>query len=609
MINHTALAQSVVVDIETVGAMSSLNQAAWWSPIVVDEAGAIYVSYLGAGSPNDDVLVAKRTGNDIWSVTDTTFDSPHDVGHTQTSLGIDGDGTLHVFYGMHNHQIRYLQSNAPNSVTDGFTKSSPPTFSGSFTYPNITNAPNGDLYGIIRNSNMNSYGELHHFDNDTNTWSELPSFAHQPGATVYPDHVITDDAGDVHIVWEWAADGPSASRHYGTYARYEPDTGTYFRADGTEYGTSPATIANGDIWQGMEGSETFASSVHGVQSAKMTLDDQGFPIITYAYSLDGTSASYEHRVARWTGTAWQISTVTPGPFNIDKSWITYSDGALHYYGPLSPDDPLHTGTDDVFLRVSEDLGESWSTPTPITSGLNIQRPVGTTVDGVDYLYLPSIDTGTMRVAIVEKAGPDNALVLQIDPLTGEARIRNNSTMSFSIDGYTVISDDAALLTSWHSLDDQNAAGGDWRESSPTASRVSELKENGFLQIQSGVGYDLGVLYDTGLGAIQENLRFQVLFEGDSSSSPGLVVFEVFGDFDADNDVDGRDFLAWQRGASPVPLSIVDLNDWESRYGASASHSMNSVVPEPGSLTLLVVLGALWKSGRTRLAALADTNKN
>ena len=37
--------------------------------------------------------------------------------------------------------------------------------------------------------------------------------------------------------------------------------------------------------------------------------------------------------------------------------------------------------------------------------------------------------------------------------------------------------------------------------------------------------------------------------------------------DGDGDVDGRDFLIWQRGGSPAPISTGDLADWQSNYGA------------------------------------------
>jgi hypothetical protein len=43
-----------------------------------------------------------------------------------------------------------------------------------------------------------------------------------------------------------------------------------------------------------------------------------------------------------------------------------------------------------------------------------------------------------------------------------------------------------------------------------------------------------------------------------------------GDFDGDGDVDGRDFLAWQRGESAAPLSSTDLTDWQGNYGEVAS---------------------------------------
>ncbi len=47
------------------------------------------------------------------------------------------------------------------------------------------------------------------------------------------------------------------------------------------------------------------------------------------------------------------------------------------------------------------------------------------------------------------------------------------------------------------------------------------------------------------------------------------VQSLSGDFDNDGDVDGRDFLAWQRGGSPSPLSSADLTTWQSNYGSVA----------------------------------------
>lgn len=399
-------AAGAAIEVEHVAAMSPRNQAAWWSPIAYRD-GAIYVSYLSPNAPQDDVYVGMRSPNGTWTLRDTGFDAVYDVGHTQTSLAIDGDGYVHLFYGMHGNSIRYARSNQPASVSSGFQSMSPSAFAGgSYTYPNVTTAPNGDLYLIIRDR-RSSYvssgqdGRLLRYTDATNTWSALTPFAGQAGATVYPDHVFADDSGQVHILWEWAAGGPQGSRHYGSYARFDSATNKYFRADGTAYAAAPISVGTADIYQGLEGAEVFAANVHGVQAAKMALDEQGRPLIAYSYSLNGTDSGYEHRFARWTGEQWVHSTITAGPFDIDKSWLGYSDGLLRYYGTLSPSDPNHNGHDDIYLRTSADMGATWSAPVPVTVGRDIQRPVGITVGNVDYLYLPSVDSGQLYLATVD----------------------------------------------------------------------------------------------------------------------------------------------------------------------------------------------------------------
>jgi hypothetical protein len=70
---------------------------------------------------------------------------------------------------------------------------------------------------------------------------------------------------------------------------------------------------------------------------------------------------------------------------------------------------------------------------------------------------------------------------------------------------------------------------------------------------------------------------------------------VAGDFDNDGDVDGRDFLIWQRGASPAPLSAADLAKWQGAYGALLVAAVS--VPEPS--TTLLGLGCLGLALRIR----------
>ena len=106
---------------------------------------------------------------------------------------------------------------------------------------------------------------------------------------------------------------------------------------------------------------------------------------------------------------------------------------------------------------------------------------------------------------------------------------------------------------------------------------------------------------------RENFRFN-LWLNDSAPSDGQpveVVVDNFqfipflrGDFDLDGDVDGKDFLIWQRGESPNPLSASELSDWEMNYGtpASTSTTVSTAIPEPTLPILLFALAMVSTAG-------------
>jgi len=92
----------------------------------------------------------------------------------------------------------------------------------------------------------------------------------------------------------------------------------------------------------------------------------------------------------------------------------------------------------------------------------------------------------------------------------------------------------------------------------------------------GTTFDLMVYTDEGLGDVTDVLTYTL------ATNPGQS-----GDFDSDLDVDGADFLEWQRNFGGT-LGASDLVDWETNYGTPAplsALSSSSSVPEPSSLVL------------------------
>jgi hypothetical protein len=73
---------------------------------------------------------------------------------------------------------------------------------------------------------------------------------------------------------------------------------------------------------------------------------------------------------------------------------------------------------------------------------------------------------------------------------------------------------------------------------------------------------------------------------------------VPGDYDGDSDVDGDDFLIWQRGQSPNGMVPGDLTAWKDNFG-TAPAGATTAIPEPGALALAATALALAASRRRR----------
>lgn len=330
----------------------------------------------------------------------------------------------------------------------------------------------------------------------------------------------------------------------------------------------------------------------------------------------GVNASVEEllmvEVNRDTG---QVRITQPGSSNIAfDGYFVGSDGGL-----LS-DDPA----DWTSLTESGQYGNDWVETAQTTHNVgelkigadatfsgevnlgNIYNPFGgnfgESVEDLEFGFRRSSDGAEFNGLVHFTGTTANSLVLQVDPSgTGDAFLRNTSHTTVQIDGYEVLSSEGALSTSgWNSLDEQDSQANAWLEALDVGPNLlAEFDSEGFTTIAPGASLNLGPLFTGGA----QDLQFNFLMMGQEEGTTGVVVYEPFagttsGDFDGDGDVDGADFLAWQRGESPNPLSAADLAAWQTNYGATASTVAVNAVPEPQTMLLLVLSLLGWGCRRT-----------
>jgi hypothetical protein len=282
----------------------------------------------------------------------------------------------------------------------------------------------------------------------------------------------------------------------------------------------------------------------------------------------------------------------------------------------------------------------WAEATPTANALNelnfnlggslgiggTPRGLGTPFDPVfgalgqspeDLTFEYTTSSGEIIEGLVTYSGNRvvNNMLLTVDPATGEARLKNSSPTSLTFDGYSVLSESGSLLPlngDWLSLDDQGLNGNFWQEANATNEMLSELLTSGFLTLDPEESVSLGQLFDVG-GA--RDLVLEFTLQGEQGGRVGTVLYEAFAtenaDFDGDGDIDGRDFLRWQRGVGTGTtlaqgdangdhvVNGLDLAIWRDQYGTSPLSAVSSV-PEPGSFGLAVFAALAFSTiGRRR----------
>lgn len=207
-------------------------------------------------------------------------------------------------------------------------------------------------------------------------------------------------------------------------------------------------------------------------------------------------------------------------------------------------------------------------------------------------------------------GPDTVtgdiIKLEVNKNTGNVRLVNATTQTLNLDFYRVSSAMNALSTaSWSSLDDQNflAVDGPGDADSIAGNSPGEgFDESGAIgagqlveyylgaagaPLTAGQSVSLGNAFNTSVFGNGNNgdlqLKFGLVGGLEINGSVSYVTGGKPGDFDGDTDVDGADFLVWQRGVGTTH-NAATLALWKANFATAIGAT--GAVPEPATCCLI-----------------------
>jgi fibronectin-binding autotransporter adhesin len=264
---------------------------------------------------------------------------------------------------------------------------------------------------------------------------------------------------------------------------------------------------------------------------------------------------------------------------------------------------------------------------------NIGSVLAATVGANTVFQIGSLTGGTLsRVSGHESSGGVGSSTYEVGALgtstTFSGAIMNGRT-DLNVGNFTALTKVGAGTLTLDNMVDPNLAdtitlySGDTRIKEGTLSIAQAfLADTSDVYIGAGSVFNLNTLGATDIidslylgntpqnpgtyGAVGSGATFQSAFfsgTGILSVTTLGAPITTSGDFDNDGDVDGRDFLIWQRGGSPNGATAGDLAQWQANYGTTpltaAVTASSTAVPEPGTMCLVTLAVLLGSSIRRR----------
>lgn len=534
-----------------------------------------FTSYYGA---DQKLVVGRRkkleAGWTDWTLRRTEFTSFNiNDAHNVSVVGVDGDGYLHMSWGMHGNSLLYSRSSGPvtndnpftlvgDTVGNGAGLGSEITSSTSVTYPNFINIPGSDdLFFLFRiGSSGNGDTQLWRWDAGADTWNAVHAAPDAPlvdgdlagdglpNVHGYWNYPSFDSQGDLHYSWTWRTGGDSPtpfgdyqSNHNIMYAR-SPDQGvTWYRQDGALY----ERLVDGEMVHAID--ESNATPIINIP--------EGSSLINQTYMMAGGPNDTPYIASWWAPNADQDD-------HLRQYMLAWESGGTWQTSQITDRNPENTDSEGVSQRVPESQLRTYRMTRPIVA-----------VDDEDRVVVAFTDWQRgkkLTIAYSEDPARDD---WQLFDLTTE----NMGSWEPTLDLNRWKSD--GVISMFYQEEDNGQAA--------TPVQVLEWDARRYFE-EVDVPYIFGDLDGSGAIGVGDWI---VLRDYNLEDLSGLIPADQYrrGDLDADGDNDIDDYNLF--------ISI-----FEDANGPGSFSAMLQGVPEPSSF-LLVVLGVMGLLAHRRYSRL------
>jgi hypothetical protein len=335
---------------------------------------------------NNTLWIGRRTlGSSRWEIFRHPSFTANNItdGHDVISYGIDGDGYMHLSWGMHGDDFHYSRSTTPVTGSAPIVLGPDVPMTGrenTVTYPQFLKLPDGDLLYLFREvASGNGDTFLNRYDLATGTWdhvhrsgnTQLPFIkgtGWSPNYNAYPNMPqLGGDGDDLILTWCWryepvGGDSPAGEDGYQTnnnlaFGRSRDGGLTWERFDGTPYALPVSRDGeSGDPATAAEHIVTIPEGSSYINQASMCLDRAGNPV-TATWWAPGAAAGNHRRqyqvVFRHDNGTWQTRTVSNRTNN--PTGTKYSESAVRDLGrPVVVNDDQ----DRIIVAYRDDAGSN-----------------------------------------------------------------------------------------------------------------------------------------------------------------------------------------------------------------------------------------------------------